>query len=351
MDAVSASDAVLATRACAGDLEALAGLFERYRPALYAAAIRLLRNREDALDAVQETSVIALLRLGSLRDPAAVGGWLRAVVRSVCLMRLRRAAREAPQQEIEVAVRSHPGGCPGTAGPARLALVRARGAERRGPGDGDAALLHVAAAVTRRSPWSPACPSARCGADCTALDHSSALCCSCGGPPPSHADLERARRGRMGTLLRGTSRGTGAVHVPRRVRVRRRGVRPDRSMAGSRRLVGARAGGDRARRACENRRLGGQPNHDHRRDRLHQSGVGLGPLSAAEHLRSQLGRRPIAATRHSLRLSGSESPGLLVDRVDGVAHLAGVARDDEPDVTRRRVLTTRRLPWARSRGA
>jgi RNA polymerase sigma factor (sigma-70 family) len=96
------SDADLAALACAGEVEALAALLERYRPSLYAAAIRLLRNRHDALDAVQETCVIALVRIGLLRDPEAVGGWLHAVLRNTCLMRLRRGTREMPVPEVAV---------------------------------------------------------------------------------------------------------------------------------------------------------------------------------------------------------------------------------------------------------
>ena len=101
MEDLSESDGALATRAQAGEVEALAGLMERYRPSLYAVAIGLLHNREDALDAVQETFLIALVKLGSLRDPAAVGGWLHPVVRNTCLMRLRRRGREAPADDIE----------------------------------------------------------------------------------------------------------------------------------------------------------------------------------------------------------------------------------------------------------
>ncbi|HEY1514173.1 MAG TPA: sigma-70 family RNA polymerase sigma factor [Gaiellaceae bacterium] len=94
------SDATLATRASAGDAEALAGLLERYRPSLYAAAIGLLRDREEAHDAVQEACVVALVRIGSLRDPAAVGGWLHRVLRNVCLMNLRSRKRTTPHADI-----------------------------------------------------------------------------------------------------------------------------------------------------------------------------------------------------------------------------------------------------------
>ena len=95
------SDAELASLACTGEVEALAALLERYRPSLYAAAIRLLRNRDDALDAVQETCVVALARLGVLRDPEAAGGWLHAVLRNTCLMR-RRRNRESPVEQVVV---------------------------------------------------------------------------------------------------------------------------------------------------------------------------------------------------------------------------------------------------------
>jgi len=98
----SLSDAALAARAAGGEVEALAGLLERYRPSLYAAAIRLLHNRQDALDAVQETCLTAVVRLGSLRDPAAAGGWLHAVLRNACLMHLRRARREVVEGQVEV---------------------------------------------------------------------------------------------------------------------------------------------------------------------------------------------------------------------------------------------------------
>jgi RNA polymerase sigma-70 factor (ECF subfamily) len=90
----SLDDAGLATLALGGDVEALAGLFERYRPSLYAAAVRILRDRDDALDAVQETFLTALVRLHSLRDPGAVGGWLHAVLRNACLIQLRSGRRD-----------------------------------------------------------------------------------------------------------------------------------------------------------------------------------------------------------------------------------------------------------------
>jgi RNA polymerase sigma factor (sigma-70 family) len=100
MDEVSMSDSTLVMLARSGEIDALAALSERYRPSLYAAAIGLLRDRADAEDAVQETCVAALLAIGSLRDPAAVGGWLHAVLRNTCRMRLRRSGREVPSDQV-----------------------------------------------------------------------------------------------------------------------------------------------------------------------------------------------------------------------------------------------------------
>ena len=96
------TDTELATLAHGGDPEALAVLLERSRPSLYAVAVGLLGNRADAHDAVQDACLVALLRLGDLRDVAAARAWLRTVVRNVCLMRLRQR-RELPSETVELA--------------------------------------------------------------------------------------------------------------------------------------------------------------------------------------------------------------------------------------------------------
>ena len=97
----AAPDVELGVLARDGDVQALAALLERWRPSLYATAVGLLGNRADASDAVQDTCVVALMRLGDLRDVAATRGWLHAVVRNVCLMRLRQR-REISISDIEL---------------------------------------------------------------------------------------------------------------------------------------------------------------------------------------------------------------------------------------------------------
>jgi RNA polymerase sigma factor (sigma-70 family) len=89
------SDADLVAAACGGDASALGVLLERHRPRLFASAIRLLGYRAEAEDAVQETCLIALRYMASLRDADAVGAWLHMVLRRVCLQHRRRQRRES----------------------------------------------------------------------------------------------------------------------------------------------------------------------------------------------------------------------------------------------------------------
>ncbi len=81
-------------------MQALAALLERNRASLYATAMRLLGSRADALDAVQDTSLIALARMSEVRDTGAARAWLHTVVRNVCLMQLRQR-RELPCAQVD----------------------------------------------------------------------------------------------------------------------------------------------------------------------------------------------------------------------------------------------------------
>jgi RNA polymerase sigma factor (sigma-70 family) len=91
-----ADDATLARAAQAGDATGLGVLFERHRARLHAVAVGMLGHGPDADDAVQDTVVIAMRRIGDLREPAAARGWLVAILVNVCRAHLRRPARELP---------------------------------------------------------------------------------------------------------------------------------------------------------------------------------------------------------------------------------------------------------------
>lgn len=81
-------DRDLVRAAQTGDALALGMLLERHRAALQAHALQLVGHAE-APDAVQDTFVTAMRRIGSVRDPERVEGWLHIVLRNACLDRLR----------------------------------------------------------------------------------------------------------------------------------------------------------------------------------------------------------------------------------------------------------------------
>lgn len=93
--ALGIADSDLVQLARRGETAALGVLLERHRAALYGLALSIVRDRSVARDVVQDAFLVALRRLGDVREPAAAGAWLRAIVRNEALMRLRRF-REIP---------------------------------------------------------------------------------------------------------------------------------------------------------------------------------------------------------------------------------------------------------------
>lgn len=96
------TDSELVRAAQAGHVPSLGLLLERHRAAMHAVALSLLGFGPEAEDAVQDAILVALQRLGELRDPHSVGAWLGAIVRNACRMRLRaqRAAHVAGQHSL-----------------------------------------------------------------------------------------------------------------------------------------------------------------------------------------------------------------------------------------------------------
>ncbi len=101
------SDAELVRMAQRGDAASLGILLERHRAPLYALALGILGRGPEAQDAVQDTFLIALRRIDQVREAEAMGGWLRAVLRSVCYTRLRK--RQGELLFGEMATRLDPG--------------------------------------------------------------------------------------------------------------------------------------------------------------------------------------------------------------------------------------------------
>lgn len=104
------SDASLVEGMAAGEPAAFEELHRRYSSILHALTLRMLRNTEDARDAVQETFVQAWrLAPRYRRNRASVSTWLGMMARSRALDHLRRRRTRAesatePQDQLEEGV-------------------------------------------------------------------------------------------------------------------------------------------------------------------------------------------------------------------------------------------------------
>src|SRR5438034_11467101 len=90
------SDEALLNKAVAGDRDSLDELFVRYRLLAYRVAHRLLGNEADALDAVQEAFVKALVHLPSFQGRSSFKTWMLRVVSNAALDLGRQRGRREP---------------------------------------------------------------------------------------------------------------------------------------------------------------------------------------------------------------------------------------------------------------
>jgi RNA polymerase sigma-70 factor (ECF subfamily) len=83
------ADTAVVVRARNGDRSAHAELYALYAPAVFTLARRLLVSRALAEDALQETFVEVLRKIGTCRDEALIGYWIKRIAINKCLMHLR----------------------------------------------------------------------------------------------------------------------------------------------------------------------------------------------------------------------------------------------------------------------
>ena len=84
------SDAILLRRHAAGDADAFGVLFRRHKDRLWAVALRIACDPDDAADALQEAMISAFRRAGDFRGESAVTTWLHRIVVNASLDLLRR---------------------------------------------------------------------------------------------------------------------------------------------------------------------------------------------------------------------------------------------------------------------
>ena len=88
-------DDLLVLRCQSGDSDAFATLVEKWHPRMLRLAMRLLHERAEAEDIVQSSWVVAIGKIGSIKDPTALRPWLFRVVANKCadLIRSRQRRR------------------------------------------------------------------------------------------------------------------------------------------------------------------------------------------------------------------------------------------------------------------
>lgn len=80
---------------CRRDQASYQRLIAEYGPMMYRIALRVTGRPHDAQDVLQETMLTVMARVGTVRDPAGLGAWLRTVTVNTALMRLRARRDEA----------------------------------------------------------------------------------------------------------------------------------------------------------------------------------------------------------------------------------------------------------------
>ena len=88
-DDATPDDVTLLQAHVAGDADAFGVLVARHQDRMWRIALRIMRNPEDAADALQDAYLAAFRRAGSYRGEAQVTTWLHRVVLKACLDRLR----------------------------------------------------------------------------------------------------------------------------------------------------------------------------------------------------------------------------------------------------------------------
>jgi RNA polymerase sigma-70 factor (ECF subfamily) len=65
-------------------------LYDQYRPVVYAIAMRVLHNPDEAEECVQEVFVRVILAIHQVRDKSRLAGWIKRITLNVAFNRLKQ---------------------------------------------------------------------------------------------------------------------------------------------------------------------------------------------------------------------------------------------------------------------
>jgi RNA polymerase sigma-70 factor (ECF subfamily) len=92
-DQSAASDDTLVRMAQKGDMAAFEELVARHRDKIFARALSLVRNEEDAIDLSQEAWIKSWQRLKQFQGESSFATWMTRIVINLCLDQLRKQKR------------------------------------------------------------------------------------------------------------------------------------------------------------------------------------------------------------------------------------------------------------------
>ena len=96
----------MVNRAAAGDQGAWNQIVERYSPLVWSICLRYRLDRQDSDDVGQSVWLLLVERIGMLREPAALPGWLATTTQRECLRVLRTSRRhdhvELPDEQLSL---------------------------------------------------------------------------------------------------------------------------------------------------------------------------------------------------------------------------------------------------------
>mgnify|MGYP003576466061 CR=1 FL=1 len=85
-----------------GDKSAFELLMRRYEDKVFRLAVGMMKNREDALDAVQDAFLSVYRKIGTFRGDSSFSTWLYRVALNAIYMRLRSQSRHERTEPLEV---------------------------------------------------------------------------------------------------------------------------------------------------------------------------------------------------------------------------------------------------------
>ncbi len=104
------NDSAIVSKALKGDQDAYSLLLTKYRGAIYSLVFKMIKNKEEAEDLVQETFIKAFSALASFNDEYAFSTWLFKIASNNCIDFLRK--KRLKMLSIDKPVQSKDGAMP-----------------------------------------------------------------------------------------------------------------------------------------------------------------------------------------------------------------------------------------------